>query len=235
MSISHYLLLIVLGLSTITSAQTDPFKDYKVIYNQGFSKEKSTNDFSFSDESKWLISKNGQSGKALKCLGAGDYQSNHEGPTVVAVLNAFELSDFVVEMDVVQNGKDFSLLDFCIFFGIKDSEHYCYAQVASKADIKSHNVFMVDGDKPKRIGAVNEQGVLWKMKEWQHIRLERTSSDKMVKVYFNDELVLQCDDDAFEAGHIGFGSTNSALKIDNLRVSATSFETREKTFFKQSN
>ncbi len=235
MQLSHYLLLIGLVLSTITSAQTNTFKDYKVIYNQGFSKEKSTNDFSFSDASKWLISKNGKTGKSLKCLGAGDYNSMHEGPTVVAVLNDFELSDFVIEMDVVQNGKDFSLLDFCIFFGIKDTEHYCYAQVASKADKKSHNVFMVDGDKPKRVGSVNEKGVIWKMKEWQRIRMERTSADKMVKVYFNDELVLQCADDTFDAGHIGFGSTNSALKIDNLKISAVSFETRSKTFFKSSN
>ncbi|MCG8580724.1 MAG: DUF1080 domain-containing protein [Bacteroidales bacterium] len=231
MRISHCLLLIVIGFSTLTSAQTKAYKDYKVVYSQGFSKDKSTKDFSFSDASKWIISKNGKPGKSLKCLGSGDYKSSHEGPVVVAVLNDFELSDFVVEMDVVQNGKDFSLLDFCIFFGIKDTEHYCYAQIASKADKKSHNVFMVKGDKPKRVGSVNEKGVIWKMKEWQHIRMERTVDDKQIKVYFNGELVLQCTDEAFDSGHIGFGSSNSALKIDNLKISASTFETNSKTFF----
>ncbi|WP_289053223.1 family 16 glycoside hydrolase [Carboxylicivirga marina] len=231
MRITHFLLLIVFSISLMSNAQSDAFKDYKVVYSQSFSKEKSTNDFDFSDVSKWLISKNGKPGKSLKCLGSGSYKGAHDGPSVVAVLKDFELSDFVVEMDVVQNGKDFSLLDFCIFFGIKDTENYCYAQVASKADKKSHNIFMVKGDKPKRAGDINAKGVIWQMKEWQHIRLERTSSDNSVKVYFNDKLVLQCKDEAFDAGHIGFGSSNSAIKIDNLKVSAPAFEQNTKTFF----
>ncbi len=223
--------LLLLIFTIAVHAQSDAFKTYKVVYSQSFSKDKCTNDFEFSDQSKWLISKNGKTGKSLKCLGTGDYQSALEGPSVVAVLRDYLLTDFVVEMDVTQNGKDYSLLDFCIFFGIKDKEHYCYAQIASKADRKSHNIFMVNGDKPKRIGEIKTKGVIWGMKDWQHIRMERTLADKSVKVYYNDELIFETSDELFDQGHIGFGSTRSAIKIDNLKVTAPSFETKEHTFF----
>jgi len=231
MKILHITLLSLLISNLALYAQDDAFKEYKEIYSQSFSKEKSVNDFDFSDESKWLISKNGESGKALKCLGTGDYKSQYEGPAIVAVLKAFELKDFVLEMDVTQNGKDYNLLDFCIFFGIKDTAHYCYAQLASRADKKKHNLFMVDGAKPKRMGASLDKGVIWGMKKWQHIRMERTSSDKKVKVYFNDQLVFDISDEAFTSGHIGFGSSNSAIKIDNFKLSAPTYQTNEKSFF----
>ena len=188
-------------------------------------------DFDFSDGSKWLISKIGKPGKSLKCLGTGAYQNPFEGPSILAILKGIELKDFVVEMDIVQDGKDFSLLDFCIFFGVKDTANYCYAQIASSADKKCHNVFMIKGDMPKRVGEVKDEGVIWQMKEWQHIRMERTSADKMVKVYLDEQLVLECADEQFDAGLIGFGSTKSVIKVDNFKVSAPSYETSDKTFF----
>ncbi len=231
MKIACLTLLTLLGQFLAVNAQEVDFKDYKVVYSQGFNKDKSTDDFEFSDASKWLISKNGKPGKSLKCLGTGAYTSAHEGPSVVAVLKGIELKDFVVEMDVVQNGKDFNLLDFCIFFGIEDKENYYYAQIASKADRKSHNVFMVEGDKPVRLGQVQEEGVIWRMKEWQRVRVERSSADRSLKVYFEDQLVLQTTDENLDQGLIGFGSTSSALKIDNLKVSAPTFETSTKTIF----
>ena len=230
MRTSLLFVLLFLGLSIAIQAQND-FKDYKIVYSQAFSKDKSMNSFEFSDASKWLISKNGYPGKTLKCLGVGNYTNALGGPSVLAILKGFEFEDFVVEMDVVQDGKDFSLLDFCIFFGVKDSLNYCYAQIASKADKKSHNVFMVNGEKPKRVGMPNKDGVIWKMKEWQHIRMERTSADKLVKVYLDEELVLECADELFDAGLIGFGSTRSALKVDNFKVSAPSHKTNTNTFF----
>lgn len=214
-----------------THAQNDTSKSFKVVYAQGFNKEKCINDFDFSNESKWLISKDGESGKALKCLGAGKYKSQHEGPSIIAVLKAFELKEFVLEVDVMQNGRDYNLLDFCIFFAIKDSAHYCYAQLASKADKKSHNVFKVDGAKPQRMSISNDEGIIWGMNKWQNIRMERTLSDKKVKVYFNDQLIFEVEDEVFSSGHIGFGSSKSAIKIDNFKLSALTFQNNKKTFF----
>ncbi len=231
MKFVFFIILSVWCLSTITSAQSKAFKDYKVVYSQGFNKDSSTDDFDFSDASRWLISKNGKPGKTLKCLGKGAYESDHEGPAIVAVLKDYELKDFVVEMDVVQNGKDFNLLDFCVFFDIKDSQNYCYAQVASTADKKSHNVFAVNGDKPNRLGQVNDKGIIWQINEWHHVRLERITASKLVKVYFDGQMVLEVPDESTGKGHIGFGSTHSAIKIDNFKVSAPAYQTNSKTFF----
>ena len=212
-------------------AQNDAFEAYNVVYSQNFSKEKCLHDFDFSDASKWLISKNGVTGKALKCLGQGSYESKYNSPSVMAVLKAFELKDFVLEMDVMQNGKDYSLLDFCIFFGIKDADHYCYAQLANKADKKNHNLFTVDGAKPQRMSSSANKGVFWGMTKWQHIRMERTLSDKKVKVYFNGQLIFEISDESFLSWHVGFGSTNSAVKIDNFKLSAPTSRSNEKSFF----
>ncbi|WP_439181980.1 hypothetical protein [Carboxylicivirga taeanensis] len=231
MKIASLTFLFALCLSTVVKAQSTDFKDYKVVYSQGFNKDKSTDDFEFSDASKWLISKNGKPGRSLKCLGAGDYTSAHAGPSIVAVLKNIELKDFVIEMDVVQNGKDFNLLDFCIFFDIVDTSQYCYAQIAGKADKDSHNVFMVNNDKPKRLGKVNGDGVIWRIKDWHQLRIERSTFTKTIKVYFDEELVLDVPDESNNKGLIGFGSTNSAIKIDNLKVSAPAYETISKTIF----
>ncbi|WP_430811458.1 MULTISPECIES: hypothetical protein [unclassified Carboxylicivirga] len=231
MKILNLTLLFIFTSLCLTKAQDKAEKDYKVVYSQSFSKSKSCDDFHFSDTPKWLISKNGKSGKSLKCLGSGDYKAPHEGPSVMAILKNIKLEDFIVEMDVVQNGKDFNLLDFCIFFGMQDTAHYAFAQIAGHADKDTHNVFVMDGDKRRRIGEVNDKGVIWRLNEWQNIRMECMASENSVKVYFDDELVMESRGEAFRSGFIGFGSTSSALKVDNFKVSAPAFETEEASIF----
>lgn len=231
MKTAFLLLIITLSLSLEIKAQSEKESKYKTIYSQSFSSDKSTKDFEFSDESKWLISKNGKSGKSLKCLGQGEYKNAHGGPSVVAVLKSFEVSDFVLEMDIQQNGKDYGLLDFCIFFGIKDREHYCYAQIAADADKHKHNIFMIDGDQPKRIGQKHNEGVIWGINKWHHVKVERNKEEKKVKVYFNDELILESNEDPLMEGFIGFGSSSSALKVDNIKLIAPEFDESNTTVF----
>ncbi len=230
MKTAFSLLIALLYITNLVSQNKEEVK-YKTIYSQNFSKSKSTDDFEFSDASKWLISKNGKSGKSLKCLGEGEYKNAHGGPSVVAVLKGIELDDFILEMEVVQKGTDYGLLDFCVFFGIQDVEHYCYAQIAGKADKKTHNIFMIDGAKPKRIGEKHNEGVIWGVNKWNHIKIERSKQDKIVKVYFNEELVLETADDPFMTGLVGFGSSSSALKVDNIKISAPSFIESDKNIF----
>ncbi len=211
-------------LTAKAAAQTDKEIKYRTIYSQGFSSDKSTEDFEFSDAGKWLVSKNGKPGKTLKCLGKGAYSSTHDGPSIIAILKHYELSDFILEMDIQQNGKDYGLLDFCIFFGIKDTTHYCYAQIAAQADKNTHNLFKVLGEKPKRIGQVHNEGVIWGIDKWHHVKIERNQETNTVKVYFNEELVMEAKDDAMTSGLIGFGSTNSALKVDNVKLTAPEYK-----------
>ncbi|TAJ12050.1 hypothetical protein DMA11_14285 [Marinilabiliaceae bacterium JC017] len=220
-----FLFVVVSVFAVSLSAQTPVklSKDYKVVYSQGFSKEKDLKDFEFTDRDRWLVSQNGKSGKCLKCLGKGNYVSAHAGPEIMAVLKGYEWTDFVMELDVMQNGKDYSLLDICILFGIKDADHFYYAQLASRADRKSHNVFVMKGDKPQRIGTCHNKGVIWGINKWHHVRVERLQATKTVRVFLNDELVLETDSDPFEPGLIGFGSFDDACKVDNLRIWAKEY------------
>ncbi|MCU4174682.1 hypothetical protein [Carboxylicivirga sp. N1Y90] len=233
MKSTHFLIILFAIISHSLVSQTTLSKDYKTVYSQSFSSNKSPREFEFSDASKWLISKNGESGKALKCLGEGSYKNAHGGPRVVAIVKNYELEDFVMEMDVMQQGKNFELLDFCIFFGIEDQEHYSYAQLASKADKNTHNVFTINGDQPQRIGKKQEKGIWWGLNKWNHVKIERFEADKILKVYFNDELVLDIkdNDELFNNGLVGFGSSSSALKIDNLKIIASEYKESDKAIF----
>ena len=147
------------------------------------------------------------------------------------MLKDFEFQDFIIELDVMQNGHDYNLLDFCIYFGIKDTAHYSYVQIANIADKHAHNIFTIEADKPRRIGTNHNEGVIWGMKEWQHIKVEHLVSDKTVKVYFNDELIMESSDHLLYDGHIGFGSSNSSIKVDNLKVIAPSYKTNNIKLF----
>jgi len=218
-------------LFTVTVAQKDIPKNFKIVVSEGFSNDKALRSYEFSDPSQWLISKVGRPGKSIKCNGAGNYENAHGGPAILALLKGYEFEDFILELDMVQNGTDFNLLDFCVFFGVQDKDQYCYAQIASKADRKSHNVFMQDGAKPVRVEEPNTKGVVWKHKEWNKIRVERLVSAKTLKVYFNKVLVLESTQEPFMAGQVGFGSTASAIKVDNLKIWAPAYnETADSVF-----
>ncbi len=212
-------------------AQSDSNVKYKTIYAQNFNSSKSIDDFEFADASKWIISKNGKTGKTLKCTGPGSYSNPLQGPSVLTILKNIEVGDFVLELDVQQNGKDFGLLDFCILYGIKDANHYNYAQISAKADKDNHNIFTLNGSEPIRIGEKLDQGVLWGVDEWHHVKVERNMTEKSVKVYFNEQLIIETPNDISDYGFIGFGSTKSALKMDNIKLSAPSFNQNQTTIF----
>jgi hypothetical protein len=220
-----------MGLCAFAQTDTEAFKSFKTVYSQGFSKDKCIKEFDFTNEDKWLISKVGKTGKSLKCIGTGSYESGYYGPNIMAFLKDYELEDFVLELDVIQNGKDYSLLDFCIFFDIKDAEHFCYAQLSNIANKKTHNLFMVNGDKPQRLGKSFEKGIVWPLNKWQHIKVVHWGSKNQIEVYMNDQLIFEANNDAFTNGHIGFGSFKSAIKVDNLKVSAPSHQINNKKFF----
>ncbi len=230
MKIAILLFSVFISISNIV-AQSDNDIKYKTIYSQNFSSSKSLDDFEFADASKWIISKNGKSGKTLKCMGQGSYTNEFGGPSVITILKNIEVGDFVLELDVQQNGKDFDALDFCVLYGIKDQSHYNYAQVSAKADKDNHNIFVLNASAPKRVGDKLEEGVLWGVDEWHHIKVERNMNEKTVKVYFNDKLIIEIPNDDSQLGYIGFGSTKSALKMDNIKLSAPSFNQSQTTIF----
>nr|WP_321454239.1 hypothetical protein [uncultured Carboxylicivirga sp.] len=218
-----FLLVIASFLFFVSNAQLKKEDKYKVIYNQGFNNDKSTVDFEYSNADKWLISKQGKPGKSLKCLGKGEYTTENGSPEILAILKDYEVSDFILEMTIQQNGKNFGLLDFCVFYGVKDKEHYQYAQIAGHADKKTYKIFEVNGDKPHTIGQNKNDGVLWGINQWHQLKVVRNTQDKSLKVYFNNELILETDNDVVNSGLIGFGSTNSAIKVDNIKLMAPNY------------
>ncbi len=138
----------------------------------------------------------------------------------------------MLEVDIQQNGKDYGTLDFCVLYGITDSTHYNFAQISAKADKNNHNIFVLNASEPQRLCNKLEKGVLWGIDEWHHIKVERKQNEKTVKVYFNDDLIFETQKDESQNGLIGFGSTKSALKMDNIKLSAPTFNQSQITIFK---
>lgn len=213
-------LLLVFVMMASLKAQTKDSIIYKTVYSQGFASKKSIEDFEFSDGDKWLISQDGESGKALKCIDKGSYINPYGGPSVIALLKDKVFTDFVLEMDIMQNGKDFNSLDLCFFFGVVSDSSYCYAQIADKADKQKHAIFSLNSQKITRISKRLESGVIWGYNKWHHIKIERLTALNTVKVYYDDVLLYETTEDPALPGRIGFGSTISALKVDNIKISA---------------
>lgn len=189
----------------------------KAAFSDSFS-EKSLELYQFSDSAQWVVTKNGKSGKDLKCLGGQNDLTKTFAPTQIALINGFEASDFVMEFDFVQRGKDFTLRDVCVVFGYTDTDNFCFAQAASEETKYTHNVFCVENGKPRKIGSSKNQGVLWDYEKWQSVVLVRQSAAKTVQLYVDGQLVVESGADESKPGLIGIGTFGSEFKIDNLKV-----------------
>lgn len=189
----------------------------KTVFSDGFS-GKSLELYQFADSTKWVVTKNGKSGKDLKFTGETNDLSKTFVPNNIALIKGVELDDFVMEFDLIQRGKNFSLRDICVVYGYTDANNFCFAQAASEENKHTHNVFCVDGGRARKIGTAQNQGVLWAYEKWQTVMLVRQSDTKSVKLFVDGQLVVETSADESKPGLIGFGTFGSEFKIDNLKV-----------------
>ena len=108
-------------------------KTATLICDDGIS-DKSLNYYTFTNASKWLLTANGKSGKDLKYLGGELPVANQHSPQEMMLLTSNEsIGNFLIEFDFFQKGRDFSLRDVCVVYGLQNDSTYFYAQAASEA------------------------------------------------------------------------------------------------------
>lgn len=211
-------LLVTLGCQAPPPAGPNVPPGFVLHYRQGFDDPKSESDFACSDEAPWVWNRDG----SFDLVGESAYLPPHRSPRSLALLRHIEFGDFVMELDVLQSGREYGHRDLCLVFGFVDPANYYYVHLATTPDPNAHNVFLVD-DAPRRpLAPVARQGVDWGRGQWHRVRLERLRG--RIRVFFDDfeRPLFDLVDGTHGAGRIGFGSFDDTGRFDNLNVWAAS-------------
>jgi hypothetical protein len=132
------------------------------------------------------------------------YQPKVRRPFNLAWFSGAELQSFTLtceaRLDVFNKGNN----DLCIAFaGVSDSEFY-YAHLGETAD--GVHLHVVNNADRKAITTTRAKALPWKPNHWHQIKLVRDASSGSIKVWFEDQVVLEASDKTFGKGRIGLGS-----------------------------
>lgn len=206
---------------------------YRVVYDQRFADAASLKEFRFTDPTAWRLATTNDT-SALELLKQSKYTPAVRSPVNIALIANRIFGDFVLEVDLIQTGREYGHRDMCLFFGFQSPTNFYYTHVATAADKNAHNIFIVNNAPRTNIAKETTKGVNWGLGVWHKVRLERSVSRGTIKVYFDDLLkpIMTAEDKTLGPGQIGFGSFDDTGMVDNIRIWAPGVETRATEFFK---
>jgi len=230
-------LAIALLSTALLSAAERPIgipADYKLAYEQTFDGAAALQDFRFTDPDAWRFAKTNDLA-ALELVKQSKYSPTVRSPVNIALIADKAFGDFILEVDLIQTGKEYGHRDMCLFFGFQNPTNFYYTHVASVADKNAHNIFLVKNAPRTNIAKETTKGANWGLGIWHKVRLERKLADGSIKVYFDDmaKPIMIAEDKSFGSGHIGFGSFDDTGMVDNIRVWSPTVETRKAEAFSQ--
>lgn len=203
---------------------------YKVLYEQKFDDESSLKQFQMTDPNAWKFVKTDDGhGGSMELFQQSKYKPIVRSPVNIALIADKVFTDFVVEVDMIQTGKEYGHRDMCIFYGYQSPTNFYYTHIATAADPNAHNTFIVDGAPRKNFAKETTKGVNWGLNIWHKVRIERTVNDGMIKVYFDDlsKPIMIAQNDRFKSGGIGFGSFDDTGRVDNIKIWGPGVETKQ--------
>jgi len=206
---------------------------YKLVYEQRFVTPDSLRDFRFTDPRAWRFARSNEN-SALELVTQSQYAPVVRSPVNIALLADKLFSDFVLEVNLIQTGKEYGHRDMCLFFGFQSPTNFYYTHIATAADDHAHNIFIVNNAPRTKIAKETTKGVHWGLGVWHKVRLERNAATGTIKVYFDDftKPIMLAEDKTFASGQIGFGSFDDTGMVDNIRIWAPTVETKPTGFFK---
>lgn len=171
-------------------------------FDEGASRWKTT------DGGAWRTGEDGGRSVFELTKKVSDYQPPHRSPHNIALLEGFEVGDFVLEAVVRTTEPEYAHRSLCLFFGYRDPEHFYYVHFGQKADDHANQVFIVDGAPRTKISTRTTEGTPWKDGTWHRVKIVRTVDDGRIEVFFDDmkEPVMTATDKTFTAGRVGIGS-----------------------------
>jgi hypothetical protein len=226
-----YLLLILVSITIINNGQELPL-GYILQYSQDFSEKKSITDFNFSNPDSWKIVKQNNN-SCLEFSEKSNYTAPAEGPNIIGLISEQMYSDFILEADIMHTSEENDRAYTCIIFGLKDSSHYYYIQLAFKADTNTNNIFLVTDTIRTKTAVKTADGLNRVKNKWYKVRVVRDILEKTTKVYISNmsDPVIVAKDRTLIMGYIGFGSIDTPGKIDNIKIWAPTFVPGEAPVF----
>ncbi len=207
---------------------------YQLLYEQRFTDSVALNEFAYSDPGAWqhaVVKGNG----ALELARQSQYKPAVRSPVNIALLADQVFGDFILEVDLIQTGKEYGHRDMCLFYGVQNPTNFYYTHIATAADDHAHNTFIVTNAPRIKIAKETTKGANWGLDVWHTVRIERTLADGAIRVYFDDRSkpIMIAEDKTFGVGFIGFGSFDDTGMVDNVRIWGPKAERRTAAFFKR--
>lgn len=214
----HIALLIVTAFAPFALAEDakDHASDLPLLFESDFSGDLSA--WTMTDPKAWKIAED-EGDKKLSLFGKSDYEAPVRSPHNIARVKDVDVTDFVMDVDARQTGREYGHRDLCFFFGYQDPSHFYYVHLATKADDHANSIFLVNGAPRVSIAQKRTNGTDWK-EGYHHIRIARDTKAGTIKVYFNnmDEPVMETVDKTFLNGTIGLGSFDDTGNFDNFKI-----------------
>ncbi|WP_248722607.1 hypothetical protein [Seonamhaeicola sp. ML3] len=225
-------LLLVLNLNL--NAQAKIPEDYKLVYAQDFEQPQAITDFEMSDETAWKINED-KGNKCIELFDKSEYEPIVRSPFNMAVLKGVILSDFVLEIKLNQNGREYGHRDLCLMFGINNPSNFYYTHIASKSDAYANSIFIVNDEPRVSIVSQRTDGTNWgAVDSWHTVRVVRKVEEGIIEIYFDDMVkpIMTAVDTHFKSGYIGFGSFDDTGKFDAIKIWAPKILEKKSRFFK---
>lgn len=224
MPVAGWVVAVIIGVGGgvfLQAAEPPVPAGYQLLYEQDFADETALREFEFSDPTAWRWAReDGERKGALELHRQSRYSPRVRSPVNIALLKDRLFGDFVLDVDMVQTGREYGHRDMCVFFAAKDPANFYYAHLATKADDHAHNVFLVNDEPRVKIASETTSGVNWGLEIWHRVRVERRLADGTIRVFFDDltKPIMVASDKHFDFGRVGFGSFDDTGKVARVRI-----------------
>lgn len=174
--------------------------------------------WTMTDPKAWKLGERGE-GRVLSLISSSDYSPPVRSPLSIARLKDVEVTDFVLDLEAEQSGREYGHRDLCVFFGYQDPSHFYYAHIATKSDAHANSIFLVNDAPRVSIATERTDGTDWST-GYHKIRVTRCTESGAIAVYFDDmeKPIMRATDKTFLRGGIGVGSFDDVGNFDNLRL-----------------
>jgi hypothetical protein len=121
-------------------------------------------------------------------------------------------------LDVFNKGNN----DLCIAFGGRSESEFYYAHLGETADGVHLHLHVVNQANRKAITTNRAKTLPWQPNHWHQIKLMRDAASGSIKVWFDDQVVLEASDKTFSKGRIGLGSFDDLGAFRKVAITPSS-------------
>ena len=174
--------------------------------------------FEMTDGKAWKLDKDGDAG-VLSLHGKSDYAPEVRSPRNIARIKDLAVSDFVLNVQARQTGREYGHRDLCLFFGYQSPTKFYYVHIANKADPAANSIFIVNDKARVAVATKTNKGNPWDS-NWHDIKIVRNATSGLIEVYYDDkpEPIMTAEDKTFTWGKVGVGSFDDRGHFDDIIV-----------------